>query len=104
MDIVHFSLHFHWPGGAGRSTENGDRPSKSAITPMAITPMAMGAPSDQSNYYCMVAGREFFLPDGFAHCEFLAPSCSVCDQLERGQSTTRVLQRHNAPSACSETT
>ena len=24
MDIVHFSLHFHWPGGAGRSTENGD--------------------------------------------------------------------------------
>ena len=36
MDIVHFSLHFHWPGGAGRSTENGDRRSDSAITPMAM--------------------------------------------------------------------
>ena len=36
MDIVHFSLHFHWPGGAGRSTENGDRLSDSAITPMAM--------------------------------------------------------------------
>ena len=37
MDIVHFSLPFHWPGGAGRSTENGDRRSDSAITPMAMT-------------------------------------------------------------------
>ena len=36
MDIVHFSLPFHWPGGAGRSTENGDRRSDSAITPMAM--------------------------------------------------------------------
>ena len=36
MDIVHFSLHFHWPGGAGRSTENGDRLSDSAIIPMAM--------------------------------------------------------------------
>ena len=36
MDIVQFSLHFHWPGGAGRSTENGDRLSDSAITPMAM--------------------------------------------------------------------
>ena len=36
MDIVHFSLHFHRPGGAGRSTENGDRRSDSAITPMAM--------------------------------------------------------------------
>ena len=36
MDIVHCSLHFHWPGGAGRSTENGDRRSDSAITPMAM--------------------------------------------------------------------
>ena len=36
MDIVHFSLHFHWPGGAGRSTENGDRRSNSAITPLAM--------------------------------------------------------------------
>ena len=36
MDIAHFSLHFHWPGGAGRSTENGDRLSDSAITPMAM--------------------------------------------------------------------
>ena len=36
MDIVHFSLNFHWPGGAGRSTENGDRLSDSAITPMAM--------------------------------------------------------------------
>ena len=36
MDIVHFSLHFHWPGGAGRSTENGDRRSDSAITPLAM--------------------------------------------------------------------
>ena len=34
MDILHFSLHFHWPGGAGRSTENGDRLSDS--TPMAM--------------------------------------------------------------------
>ena len=33
---VHFSLHFHWPGGAGRSTENGDRRSDSAMTPMAM--------------------------------------------------------------------
>ena len=36
MDIVHFSLHFHWPGGAGRSTENGDRRSDAAITPLAM--------------------------------------------------------------------
>ena len=36
MDIVHFSLPFHWPGGAGRSTENGDRRSDSAITPLAM--------------------------------------------------------------------
>ena len=40
MDIVHFSLHFHWPGGAGRSTENGDRFSDSAITPMAMVKVA----------------------------------------------------------------
>ena len=58
-------------------------------------------------YYCIKfnsPSREFFLPNGFAYCEFLAPPCSVCDQLERGQSTKRVLQRHNAPGACSETT
>ena len=36
MDMVHFSLPFHWPGGAGRSTENGDRRSDSAITPLAM--------------------------------------------------------------------
>ena len=54
--------------------------------------------------YRPLPDSEFFLPNGFAHCEFLAPPCSVCDQLECSQSTTRVLQRHNAPSACSETT
>ena len=50
MDIVHFSLPFHWPGGAGRSTENGDRRSDSAITPLAMVESCVVHNTTQTSY------------------------------------------------------